>query len=517
MLVSAYADLVLLEGKIITMNPNQPNAEAVAVKGNKIIQVDTNEAVSKLIGKDTKIIRLNGKTVLPGFIDTHIHLADYGRLLTWLNLENANSIQQIQNLLSQRIKQTDKGKWILGRGWDQQCLAEKRAPTRFELDEFSPENPVVLYHQSGQVCIVNSKALEIAKVNQQAGAGVEKNPQTGEPTGILRDDATNLVWQVIPEPTQEELYNATCMALEKVVEAGVTSIHWIVFSEAELPIIEKLAETGALRLRVYLIVPANLLDKALPTLKNLKTELLKFGGAIIFADGYLASRSAALLEPYSDDQKEQGKLLYPNSEMLKLANKIRQAGLQLVIHAVGDKAVDEALTVIEKTVRQSSLHLCPRLEQAAVLNEELVERINKQQVVVSVQPCVVASEFSVWSAANRLGEKRAKWLFPVKTLLENGVRVAAGSDCPMEPLSPLLGIEAAVKRGEQQVSVEDALRMYTVNAAYASFEEQIKGSIEVGKLADFTILSNDPQSAEKIKEISVCMVVLDGKIICSKN
>jgi len=186
------ADLVLLEGKVLTMNPHQPCAEAIAVKGNRITSVGTNKTVSLLIGKETKVIRLNGKTVLPGFIDTHIHVSDFGKLLTWLNLENAKSIKEIQSCLSQRIKQIAKGKWIIGRGWNQDHLAEKRMPTRFDLDAFSPDNPVVLYHQSGQVCVVNSRALELANVNQQANAGVEKNPQTGERTGILRDEATNL-------------------------------------------------------------------------------------------------------------------------------------------------------------------------------------------------------------------------------------------------------------------------------------------------------------------------------------
>ncbi len=515
--VSVSADLVLLEGEVLTMNPDQPKAQAVAVRGNKIIQVGTNESISKLIGKNTNVIRLEGKTVLPGFIDTHIHVTDYGRLLTWLNLENATSIQEIQALLSQRVTQTALGKWILGRGWDQNRLAEKRQPIRFDLDKVSPKNPVVLYHQSGQMCAVNSKALEMAKISAQTNVGIEKNSQTGEPTGILRDDATNLAWNQIPQQTQQELYDATKMALQKIVEAGVTSIHWIVLSEAELPIIKKLATLDALPLRVYVIMPANLLDTALSTFKGLKNEFLKLGGAVIFADGYLASRTAALTQPYSDEPTEQGKLLCSKQEMQTLAEKIRSAGLQLIIHAVGDKAVDEALSVIETASLDFGR---PRLEQAAVLNQNLVQRIKSGGVIVSVQPCVVASEFSVWSAAERLGPERVKWLFPTSTLLRNGVVVAAGSDSPMEPLNPMLGVEAAVKReSPQKVSVTDALRMYTINAAYASAEETVKGSIEEGKLADFAVLSNNPESvsAEKLAEISVCMTVLGGKIVCSKN
>ena len=514
---------MLLEGKVLTMNPHQPCAEAIAVKGNRITSVGTNKTVSLLIGKETKVIRLNGKTVLPGFIDTHIHVSDFGKLLTWLNLENAKSIKEIQSCLSQRIKQIAKGKWIIGRGWNQDHLAEKRMPTRFDLDAFSPDNPVVLYHQSGQVCVVNSRALELANVNQQANAGVEKNPQTGERTGILRDEATNLVWKVIPEPTQKELYQDTCMALEKVVQAGVTSIHWIVLSETEIPTIKKIVSQNKLPLRVYLIIPENLLDKSLPILRNLKHEFLKFGGALIFADGYLASRSAALLQPYSDKLEEKGKLLCPQKEMQILADKIQQAGLQLVIHAVGDRAVEAALTVFEEKSNQASDNdFRMRLEQAAVLNYELIERLKKLQVTVSVQANVVASEFKVWSAVERLGVKRARMLFPIETLLKNGVRVVGGSDCPMEPLNPLLGIQASVTRdvfSEEQISVEDALCMYTINAAYASSEENIKGSIEAGKLADFTVLSVDPKvvSPDKISGIKVEMTIIGGQVVYSKE
>ncbi|MCJ7762407.1 amidohydrolase [Candidatus Bathyarchaeota archaeon] len=520
--MSASANLVLLEGKVLTMNPDQPSADALAVKGNRIFKVGTNESVSKLIGEDTTVIRLEGRTVVPGFIDTHIHVCDFGKLLTWLNLENVASIKEMQSCLSQHIKKAVKGKWIIGRGWNQNRLSEKRLPTRFDLDPFSPDNPVVLYHQSGQVCVVNSKALELASVNQHGNAGIDKNAQTGELTGILRDEATNLVWKMIPEPSEEELLAATLMALEKIVEAGITSVHWIVLSAIELSIIEKIASTK-LGLRVYLIIPENLLDKALPILGNLKNEFLKFGGVVIFSDGYLASRTATLSQPYSDNPKERGELLCPEKEMLKLAGKIQDAGLQVVIHAVGDKAVETALNVLEENSQQlKAKNLRPRLEQATVLNEELIERINKQQAIVSVQPCVVASEFSVWSAMERLGAERARWLFPLKTLIGNGVMVVAGSDCPMEPLSPLLGIQAAVTRDafpQERVSVEDALRMYTVNAAYASFDEKIKGSIEVGKLADFTVLSKDPHAtpSSEIGDIKVEYTLIEGKVVYSKT
>jgi predicted amidohydrolase YtcJ len=510
------ADLVLLKGNIHTMNPNMPKAQAIALKGNKISFVGTNQQAKGYIGKKTKVLKLDGKTVLPGFIDTHIHVADYGRLLTWLNLESASSIGDIKTQLNHRVNQVGRGKWILGRALNPEGLTEKHLPTRHDLDAVSPENPVVFYCQSGQVCVVNSRALEAAKIKDLTNAGIEKT-QTGELTGILRDEATNLVWSSIPEPTEQELYDATEQALEKIVQSGITSIHWIMLSETEVPIIEKLVKAEALPLRVFLIVPANLLDLALKSLKPLENERFRLGGAVIFSDGYLASRTAALIEPYSDSPKEQGKMLCSKAEMLLIARKIKAAGLQVIIHAVGDRAVTEALDVFKESGRNL---VTPRLEQTAVLNQELVRCIAELGAFVTVQPCVVASEFSVWSAESHLGKKRAGWLFPVRELLKQGVLVAAGSDCPMEPLNPLVGVEAAVNRaGDQKSTVFEAIQMYTISAAAASSEEAKKGSIEQGKLADFVVLSNDPfkVSGEKIDEISACLTIIDGSVLCSKN
>jgi hypothetical protein len=523
------ADLVLLDGKVLTMNPIQPYADAVAIKGYRIIQVGSTETVNKTIGQGTKIIRLKGKTVIPGIIDTHIHVADFGRILTWLNLENVASIKEVQSCLSQRVKETHVGKWIIGRGWDQNRFAEKRFPTRFDLNEVSPDNPVVLYHASGQVCVINSKASELASIDKQSNStstsGIDRN-QAGEFTGILRDEATNLVWSIIPPLDEEELTAGAGLACRKIVEAGITSVHWIILSPLEVSVIQKLNAQNKLPVRVNVIAPANVFEEILNLAfnKNPANEngMLKFGGFEIFADGYLAARTAALFEPYSDCPGEKGRLLCSKEEMAEMAVKISKAGFQLVIHAVGDKAVDSALSIIEQTSSaQAGKMLDSRIEQAAVLNEKLAERMKKHRVIVSVQPRVVASEFSVWSAVDRLGSERARWLFPLNTLVKGGVRVIAGSDCPMEPLNPMLGIQEAVTREpfpEEQVSVMDALRLYTVNAAYSTFEESIKGSIEVGKLADIAVLSDDPRfvQPEKISCISVEMTLVGGRVMHSK-
>lgn len=510
-------DLALINANIRTMNPCQPLAEAIAITKNNIAKVGTNQEIHRLIGKETNVISLDGKTVVPGLIDTHIHVADFGRCLLWLDLTCAKSIVELQNLLKAKAKNTPVGKWIVGRGWNQNRFKEKRVPNLSELNVVAPSNPVLLYHESAMICAVNSKALTFADVSKQSaepsGGTIDKNPQTGELTGILRDSATNLVWQVVPESTASELLEATALACQKIAEAGLTSVHWLVLSENELPIIQKLLAQGRVPIRVNVVFPEALLEKTVG-FKTADSFMLHVGGVIIAADGYLDSKTAALLQPYSDEPNNSGSLLCTEQTLAASVAQVLEAGFQPVIHAMGDKAVDKALKVIEQA---SKSNVRFRIEQGSVLSKELIERLKTQKVVVSVQPKVIASEFAVWSAIERLGMERAKWLNPLKTLLKAGVKVAGGSDCPMEPLNPLLGMQEAVMRAEfseQRISVEEALRMYTIDAAYSSGEEKIKGSIEEGKLADLTVLSCDPMVVQpnEIKDISVDLVIINGRI-----
>jgi predicted amidohydrolase YtcJ len=522
------ADLVLISGKVLTMNQSKLCAEAVAIKDCKIIKVDTNKEIEKCIGKKTKVISLKGKTVVPGFIDTHVHVIDFGRFLTWIDLSDIKSIEEIQSLLRQRAQKTPAGQWIIGHELNQFRFAEKRSPNLFDLDQASPDNPVIFYYQCGQVCLVNTMALELAGVTSWSrnplDGEIEKNEETGELTGVLRGNATNLVWKMIPEPSEEELVDAAILALGKIVEAGITSVHWPVSSLIEIQVLQKLRSKNEVPLRVYLIIPLSLLDNvtALGSHFGVDDSVVRIGGVEIFADGYLAAKTAALLQPYSDDTATSGKLICTQEEMDSAAAKIVDAGLQIVIHAVGDKAVDAALTTIERTSREVPRNNPRyRIEQAAVLNEGLIERIKMQNVIVSLQPCVVASEFSVWSATERLGAERARWLFPINTMRRKGVRIVGGSDCPMEPLSPLLGVQAAVTRElfcEERISVSEALEMYTVHAAYSSGEESIKGSIEEGKLADLIVLSDNPIDVvpNQIAKIAVEMTIVGGIVIYSK-
>jgi predicted amidohydrolase YtcJ len=510
-----------MDGNVLTMDSSQPSAEAVAVKKDRIVKVGTNEEINRWIGDDTKVINLQGRTVVPGLTDSHIHVGDFGKFLTWVNLTDTNSIKEIQQRIRERAQKISKDRWIIGSGWDQTRFDEKRYPNRQDLDEASPHNPVILYHQCGRVCVVNSKALELAGVTKEtkspSGGEIEKDGETGEPTGILRETATDLVWKTIPEPSEEELIEGASLACKKIVEAGVTTIHWIATSLAEVQIIQKLLAENKLPLHVHIIIPANLLDQATSSASGCKKD--RNLGVKIFVDGSLAARTAALREPYSDDSTSRGELLYSQQELNKMVAKVHKANFRLVMHAMGDQAIDMALTAIEKAlVEEPRKDHRSRLEHASVLNRELIQRIKELGMIVSVQPTCVITEFSEWSAVERLGSERARWLYPLKTLIKEGIPVIGGSDCPMEPLSPLQGIQAAVTRQffpEEQITVDEALRMYTLNAAYASFEESVKGSIEEGKLADLTVLSDDPKAVppSKIGDINVDMTIVGGKLV----
>ncbi len=278
------------------MNPNQPLAEAVAVKADHILKVGSNAEIQPLIGKNTKVTRLNGKTLLPGFIDTHIHVADFARFLMWLDLSPVGCIKDMQRIICARLKKTAKGKWVVGRGWDEKHFAEKRLPTRFDLDAAAPSNPVIFYHACGQIAVANSRALQLAHVTaktpEPTGGIIEKDAATGELTGVLRETATDLVWKVIPEASNEEVAESAEVAFSKILEAGITSIHWLATSDADLPVVRSLCRAKKLPLRVYMVLQVNhleqIVDKSLQT--EFKNTQARLGGVEIYADGFLSSK-----------------------------------------------------------------------------------------------------------------------------------------------------------------------------------------------------------------------------------
>ncbi len=518
-------ELVLFNGKVITMNPSQPRAQAVAVRNGEILAVGLDKEIKPLVGKKTRTIDLKGRTVLPGFIDTHIHVAGLGRSLTPINLRAADSIEELQKRLEEQVQKVPKGRWITGRGWDQERFAERRYPARWNLDESSPDNPVVFTRVCGHICVANSKALEMANITRQTvpppWGQIDKDAETGEPTGILRENAMNLVLDLVPPPNEEELVQACGSACRKAAEAGLTSVHWIINSVDEIRAIKELRRRGKLFVRVYILVPGELLEQVtgLGLYTGFGDDFVRIGSLKVFANGSLGARTAALREPYCDEPATKGLMHYSQEELDALVLKAHMAGLQLAMHAIGDKAVDMVLTALENALmeapRGDHRH---RIEHASVLNEDLINRMKRVNVIASVQPHFFVSDFWV---ADRVGVKRARWVHPFGTLINEGITVTGGSDYPVEPMNPLLGIWAAVARGafpEEQLTVNEAVRLYTIRAAFASFEEDRKGSIERGKLADLVILSQDPHEVfpETIKDIEVEMTILGGKIVYAR-
>jgi predicted amidohydrolase YtcJ len=522
---SVWADIVLVHGKVLTMNPSQPEVQAVAVRDGRIVAVGNSAEIRSWIGKATQIVDLAGRAVLPGFIDTHVHVSGFGRSLEGINLRHVESIKELQIRLEEHVQKLANGKWITGHGWDQDRLGEKRYPTRWDLDAVSPNNPVVFTRVCGHACVLNSKALALANITSRTDSPswgqIDKNAATGEPTGVLRESAMNLVWAIMPKPSEKELIEICSRACHRAIETGLTSIHWIVNSSKEVLIIQKLRENHRLPLRVYILFPAELLEQlvGLGLRTGFGDDCVKIGSLKVLVDGSLGARTAALREPYSDEPSTKGMILYTQDELNALVLEAHEAGLQLAIHAIGDKTVNMALSAIEgalaKAPKKDHRH---RIEHASVLTRELISAMKRDEVIASVQPHFTVSDF--W-AVDRVGPRRARWVYPFRSLLTEGMKVTGGSDSPVEPISPLLGIWAAVTRRsspEERLTVDEALRLYTINAAFASFEEDIKGSIESGKLADLIILSQDPHevSPEKIKDIEVEMTIVGGQIAHSK-
>jgi len=391
------------------------------------------------------------------------------------------------------------------------------------LDEAIENRPVLLNRVCGHIAVANSKALQLTGITKETfveGGKVDMDGKTGEPTGILRENALGIVSRLAPKPGLKQLEEVCMLATKKAVEAGLTCVHWIVESAEEIRVLRKLDSEGKLPLRVRLGVSTELhgrLDS--PLLKDAKEGMVKTGFVKILADGSLGAHTAALNEYYSDKQGTRGMLLYSQRALENLVLRAHKAGFQLAIHAIGDRAVGGVLKAYEKALkifpRADHRH---RIEHCSVLNASLIKRMRRLGVIASIQPHFVVSDFWVVS---RVGKKRARWVYPFRTLLRKGLVVVSGSDCPVENISPLLGIWAAATQNKpkERMTADEALASYTVTAAYASFDEDKRGSVEAGKLADFTLLSASLHSvcSNQVKKALVKMTIVDGKLVCARK
>ena len=527
------ADLVLLNGSVWTVNPDQPWAEAVAVKGEKILEVGSTAEVKKAVGNKTQVIDLNGDLVLPGFIDSHTHFLDGGFSLLSIQLREVKSREEFVSRIKERAAEMEEGEWILNGNWDHQSFDPPKLPRKEWVDGVAPHNPVCINRYDGHMVLANSSALKIAGITKETlspeGGEILKDRRTGEPTGILKDAAMELVMKHIPEPSLQVKMKAADVALKRAAECGVTSVHDMAYA-GNIEIYQELLKERRLtsRLCVYISIEEfDLYQKLMPeTLKG--STFLKIGGLKGFVDGSLGSSTALFFEPYADDAEKTGLFhsqMFPEGVMERRIPEADKAGLQVAIHAIGDKANHVLLDILEKAMVQGGERDRRwRIEHAQHLLSEDIDRMAKLRIIASVQP-YHAIDDGRW-AEKKIGKERCRTTYAFKSLLEKGAVLACGSDWTVAPLDPMTGIYAAVTRRtldgkhpegwfpEQKIPLEEAVRGYTLNGAYAEFSERIKGSIEAGKLADLVVLTQNifEIPPEEIQKTRVKMTILNGKI-----
>ncbi|MFZ5918035.1 MAG: amidohydrolase [Chloroflexota bacterium] len=524
-----HTDLVFLNGQVITMGPTTPRAEAVAVVHDRIALVGSDADVRDTIGPETQIIDLKGRALLPGFIDAHCHIVLYGLSRLWLNCR-AEVIKDLDELLALVKKAADElepGQWIRSRGYEDTRLPPRYALTRHDLDKAAPQHPVYLERVCGHVIVVNSRALELAGITRETpdppGGEIERD-QNGEPTGLLRETAREPIRQILPPPTQEELEAAIVRASEDYLAAGITSIQNAGTSAPELKAFQSLHSRGELPLRAYLMVSTEIVDHLIAA--GLRTGLgdnrLKIGPLKIFMDGGIGACTAAMRQPYAKDPNNRGILWMEPDELNDLVERAHLAGFQIGTHAIGDWAIEVVLDAYERALtRWPRADHRYRIEHCGSPFAELLGRIVELDVLPVPQPIFLNEGGDPY--ISNLGHERAHQLYPLRSFLDAGLPISGSSDSPVSSYVPLKGIQTAVTRhtwdGQvlgpgQEISLQEALRMYTLNGAYASFEETSKGSIEVGKLADFAILERDPflVAPDELVDINVDMTVVGGRI-----
>lgn len=524
-----------INGKIYTVNPKQPFAEAVVVVGNKITFVGSNDDAKTFIDTETKVIDLKGKLMLPGFIDNHVHFISGGNYLLGIDLRPAKSTSEFKSILKEYATKYPT-KWITGGYWDHEKWETKNLPTKEMIDEVVPNQPVFVERLDGHMGVANSYALNMAGITKETespeGGLIVKDPVTGEPTGVLKDNAMSFIYDIIPPATFKENYDAALAALNEAKRLGLTSVQDITYDDA-LEVYNKLKNEGKLTCRIYTRMPISEYSKLVE--KNITVgygdNLIKMGSLKAFADGSLGSSTAWFFEKYNQDTTTYGLPMdiITNGDMEKWCTDADRNHLQLSVHAIGDRANSYMLDLFSKIEQENpQWDRRFRIEHAQHVRFEDISRFAKLGVIASVQPyhCI---DDGVW-AEKRIGPERIKYTYPFKSFLDAGVKVCFGTDWYVAPLNPLLGLYAAVTRRtlddknpdgwvpEQKISIEDAIKCYTINSAYASFEENIKGSIEVGKLADLIVLSDDILTINpvKIKDAEVIMTVFDGKVIYQK-
>lgn len=531
-------------GNILTMDGDSKTAESVLVGNGKIIFCGDYKEGIKYTDDKTKHINLNGRTLLPGFNDSHMHLISYGLSKYKVDLSNADSIDNIKAKLHSFVKDEKSPvfkEWILGSGWNHERFKEKRLPTKEDIDEIIKDRPVFLSRACYHICVVNSKALEVAGIDKNTkdpeGGKIDRDPITGEPTGVLRENALYMVYNKIPFIEDiDDIKEIVQSGIEEANKVGITSIQTDDFSHLKsytkiIDAYKQLRDENKLNARINL----QMLLKDKKTLEDFLTlkiktgdgdEWVRFGPLKILGDGSLGSRTAALDAPYEDDKNTNGVLIYGDQEVGEILELAYKKGLQLAVHAIGDRCMNQILNIYKKLYEKYPKK-DPRFRiiHCQICSQEILAKFKELDVIADIQPIFMKTD--MYMAENRVGKERMKWSYQWKKMKEMGIRLAGGSDCPVETFNPILGVYTAVTRKdlkgypeegwypEEKLDLYDALKLFTTNSAYCTFEEKVKGKIKKGMLADLVILSEDITSVEPdtIKDVQVDMTMVGGKIV----
>lgn len=525
-------DILLKNGIFWTGNPRTAYAGHVASTGGRIAGIGPEKAVSES-GKAT--IDLRGRFAMPGFIDAHTHFRIGGASLNRLDLRSARTQTDLSTAVRKRAKAHPDGRWLVGGNWDHESWQEKRLPTRDLIDDFTGSFPVFLDRVDTHMALVNSAALQLAGITRETPdppGGVIVRDERGEPTGIVKDAAREMVLRLIPEPPLEELMRDAREAMGLANRLGVTSVNDI-GPERDLRAYVELEKSGGLSVRIDMILPiqdyGTLVGRGVRAdAPSGKSEWIGLGTVKAFADGSLGAGTAWFYEPYKDDGANSGLAteILSTGRLEEYALDADRNHIQLAIHAIGDRAVGSVLDIFEKVKRENP-HWDRRfrIEHAQHLSDDDFARFSNLDVIASVQPYHCADD-GRW-ATKKIGDNRARNSFAFRRFLDKGVRLAFGTDWPVAPLDPMKGICAAVTRAtidganpggwipEQRIGVGDALRAYTYWSAYASFSERDKGILETGKLSDIVVLSANPFEVppEELGNINVVLTIVGGKVV----
>lgn len=524
------ADLVIINANVHTMNRQQAMAQAVAVYGNRIVAVGSNDEIKKLAGGRTRVIDAGGRLLLPGFNDSHVHFLSGGAQLSSVDLRDAKTPQEFAERIRRFSEKLPRGRWVTGGDWDHERWAGAQLPTKELIDAFTKDVPVFVNRLDGHMALANSVALKLAGITRETkdppGGLIVRDAQ-GEPTGILKDAAMSFVYAKIPPASFAERLDAARAATNYAASFGVTSVQDMSAND-DVGIYQTLLERGELKTRVYAVAPLPSWERLAQTgfLAHFGNDMLRVGGLKGFADGSLGSTTALLFEPYNDAPNMRGLRGEEMDGMLERTRGADRAGLQVMIHAIGDAANDQILSIYEQVARENGERDRRfRIEHAQHLRAQDIARFGKDKVIASMQPyhCI---DDGRW-AEKRIGHERAKTTYAFRSLLDSGAVLAFGTDWSVAPLNPLFGVYAAVTRRtldgrnpggwipEQKISVEETLRAYTYGSAYAEGTEKTKGTIAPGMLADMVMLSDDIFRIDpvKIENVTVRLTIMDGRLV----